>query len=118
MAIAMEDADSVSEDLKMRVDSKQADYGSSAQASFSTSFALELPLQFGTPSQCGADQRILPKCKKFADFDTSISATSFWFRELEKIKTTADRLKAMTHSRGEVEFLAGDMLKKSVNFMS
>ena len=31
---------------------------------------------------------------------------------------TVDRLEAMTHSRGEVEFVAGDMLKKSVNFVS
>ena len=116
--MSTEDADLVSEDLKMRVDSRQAGYGSSDQASFSTSFGLELPFQFGTPRQCGADLRILPKCKTFEDFDTSIYATSFRHRELEKIKTTADRLQVLTQGRGEVEYVSGDMLKKSVSFVS
>ena len=118
MAMAMEDADSFSEDLKMRVDSKRAGYGSSDQASFCSSFALELPLQFGTPKQCGADLRVLPKFKTFEAFDTSVYATSFRYRELDKIKTTADRLQAITQGRTDVEYVSGDMLKKSVNFVS
>ena len=110
MAMATDDADSIADDLKMRVDLRRAGHGSPDQASFSTSFGLELPLQFGTPSQCGADLRVLPKCKKFEDFDTSVYATSFRQRVLDQIRTTSDRLQALTRGREDVEYVSGDML--------
>lgn len=83
-------SESIKDNLISEVDSKKARYSTPNEACYSKLFGLELPIWFGSTRDLGCNQRVLPRCNFFFDFDTMIPVTSFCHTELENIKHTSN----------------------------